>query len=177
MDGPARGGWWGSRASLVALTVALVVVLALIGLGLAGLLGNRGLADIREAARTEDAEQTAPSVAERAAEAILAYDYRTLDADQDSAERFMTPAFVEKYSASFTKAVAPAARTYKAKVTSEVLGSSVVRATPDRVRVLVFVDQTTVATNKKTPQVALNRVEFDLVLRGGSWLVDDITSY
>jgi septum formation inhibitor-activating ATPase MinD len=58
-----------------------------------------------------------------------------------------------------------------------VLGSSVVRATSDRVRVLVFVDQTTVATNKKNPQVALNRVEFTMVERGGSWHVDDINSY
>jgi Mce-associated membrane protein len=154
-----------------------VVLLAVTGLGLAGLLGNGGLPEIREADKVADAEKTAPSVAERAAETILAYDYRSLDGDQDAAERFMTPAFVEKYSDSFTKAVAPAARTYKAQVTSEVLGTSVVRATPDRVRVLVFVNQTTVATNKKPPQEALNRVELDLVLRGGSWLVDNITSY
>ncbi|GAA1939404.1 hypothetical protein [Nocardioides marmoribigeumensis] len=174
---PTGDGWWGSTATVVVLAVALVVILALTGLGLAGLLGNRGIPQIREAAQVTDAEETAPSVAERAAEAILAYDYKTLDADQDAAERFMTPAFVKKYSDSFTKAVAPAARTFKARVTTEVLASSVVRATPDHVRVLVFVDQTTVATNKKNPQVALNRVELSMVLRGGSWLVDDIGSY
>ena len=173
----ARRGWWGSTASLVVLGVTLVALLAVTGLGLLGLLGNQGVADIREAAKTREAEDTAPSVAERAAEAILAYDYRTLDADQDAAERFMTPDFVKEYSTSFDKAVKPAARTFKAQVTSDVLGSSVVRATPDRVRVLLFVDQRTVATNKKNPQVALNRVEMDMVLRGGSWLVDDITSY
>jgi Mce-associated membrane protein len=172
-----RGGWWGSPTSLVVLTVALVLLLTITGLGLAGLLGNRGVPQIREAAAVQEAEQTAPSVAERAAGAILAYDYKTLDADQDAAERFMTADFAEKYSASFTKAVAPAARTYKAQVTAEVIGTSVVRATEDRVRVLVFVDQTTVATNKKNPQVALNRAEFDMVLRGGTWLVDNITSY
>jgi Mce-associated membrane protein len=172
-----RGGWWGSTTSLVVLTLALVLLLTVTGLGLAGLLGNRGVPQIREAAAVQEAEETAPSVAERAAGAILAYDYKTLDADQDSAERFMTADFAEKYSASFTKAVAPAARTYKAQVTAEVIGTSVVRATEDRVRVLVFVDQTTVATNKKNPQVALNRAEFDMVLRGGTWLVDNITSY
>lgn len=174
---PAGGGWWGSRASLVVLTVTLLAALTLTGLGLAGMLGNRGLPEIREAEQVQEAEETAPSVAERAAAAILAYDHRSLEADQDAAQRFMTPAFAEKYADSFTKAVAPAARTYKAQVTAEVLGSSVVRATPERVRVLVFVNQTTVATNKENPQEALNRVEFDLVLRGGSWLVDNITSY
>jgi Mce-associated membrane protein len=161
----------------VALAVALAAILTITGLGLAGVLGNRGVPEIREASQVQEAQETAPSVAERAAEAILAYDYKTLDADQDAAERFMTPQFATKYSDSFTKAVAPAARSFKAQVTSEVLGTSVVRATPDRVRVLMFVDQTTVATNKKNPQVALNRVELDMVLRGGSWLVDDITSY
>ena len=173
----ARGGWWGSRASLVVLVVALLALLVVTGLGLAGMLGNRGLAEIRRASDVREAEQTAPSVAERAAEAILAYDFKTLEADQDAAERFMTPAFAKKYAASFSKAVAPAARTYKAQVTAEVRGVSVVRATEDRVRVLVFVDQTTVATNNKSPKVALNRAELDMVLRGGSWLVDDITSY
>ncbi len=172
-----RRGWWGSTASLVALTVALVLLLTVTGLGLAGLLGNRGLPGIREAAQVTDAVETAPSVAERAAEAILAYDHRTLDADQDAAQRFMTPEFAKTYADTFTRTVKPAARTFKAQVSSEVQGSSVVRATADRVRVLVFVDQTTVATNKKNPQVALNRVEFDMVRRGGSWLVDGITSY
>ena len=89
--------------------VTLVALLTLTGLGLAGLLGNRGLPEIREAARVQDAEETAPSVAERAAEAILAYDHRSLDADRDAAERFMTSGFAEKYSDSFTKVVAPAA--------------------------------------------------------------------
>lgn len=172
-----RGGWWGSRASLVALTVTLVLLLAVIGLGLAGLLGNRGLSELREASGVTEAEETAPSVAERAAEAILAYDHQTLEADKDAAQRFMTSQFAKKYSDTFTKTVEPAARTYKAQVTSKVQGTAVVRATAERVRVLVFVDQTTVATNKKNPQVALNRVELDMVLRNGSWLVDDITSY
>jgi Mce-associated membrane protein len=175
--GSTDGGWWGSTASIAMLGGALVLLLLLTGLGLAGLLGNRGVPEIREASQVQEAEETAPSVAEQAAKTILAYDYKTLDADQDAAERFMTQQFAEKYSDSFTKAVAPAARTFKAQVTSEVLGTSVVRATPDRVRVLAFVDQTTVATNKKNPQVALNRVEFDMVKRGGTWLVDDITSY
>jgi len=47
----------------------------------------------------------------------------------------------------------------------------------DRVRVLMFVNQTTLSTANPEPQVALNRVEFDMVREDDTWLVDDITSY
>lgn len=175
LSGPS--GWWGSRPTLVGLIGLLVVLTTLVVLGALGLLGNDGFADVR---RTEDvaaAERSATAAAERAATAILAYDHRTLDADQDAATRFMTPDFAEEYTATFERAVKPQATKFQAQVTSEVKASAVVRAAPDRVRVLLFVDQTTVSTAKEGPQVALNRVEMMMVQRGDSWLVSDITSY
>ena len=49
----------------------------------------------------------------------------------------------------------PTAKQQKAKVTAEVQASSVVvRATAYKVRVLLFVDQTTVSAANQTPQVA-----------------------
>ena len=135
------------------------------------------LGDVRQAEQAQAASESAPSIAERAAAAILAYDYRTLDADRDAAQRFMTSSFAEQYTATFDKTVAPPARTYRAQVRAEVKGSSVVRATSDRVRVLLFIDQTTRSTANPRPQVALNRVEFDMVRTDGEWLVDDISSY
>jgi Mce-associated membrane protein len=151
--------------------LTLIVLVAL------GQLGNPGVPEVREAEDTRVAAESAPSVAERAAEAILAYSHRTLDADQDAAQRFMTSSFAEKYAKTFDDTVEPTARTYRAQVTAEVQGSSVVRASPERVRVLLFVDQTTRSTAHERPQVALNRVEFDMVLDDGDWLVDDISSY
>lgn len=176
--GPTRApGWWGSAVTVAVLSVALVVMLTLVGLGAFGLLGNAGVQDLQEADEAVVAAESAPSVAERAAEAILAYDHRSLDADQDAATKFMTSDFAEEYSTTFERTVASAARTYRAQVTAQVRGSSVVRAGADEVKVLLFVDQTTKSTAHRRPQVALNRVEFVMVEQDGEWLVDDISSY
>jgi Mce-associated membrane protein len=179
-DEPATGratGWWGSRPSLISLAGALVVLLTLVGLAALGLLGTDGLADLDEADAADQATRTAPAAAEAAAAAILAYDFRTLDADQDGARRFMTDDFASEYSETFEKVVQPAAEQNRARVTASVLGSATVRATEDTARVVLFVDQTTVSKANPRPQIALNRVEMSMVRSGDSWLVADITSY
>lgn len=170
-------GWWGSAASLVALAVTLVVLLTLVVLGALGLLGNQGIQEIREARAAEQAGGPASAAAERAAAAILAYDHRSLAADKDAAVRFMTDSFGEQYSETFEKVVTPAAEQTNARVTAEVQASAVIREAADRVRVLLFVDQTTRSNANEGPQLALNRVEMIMVEQGESWLVDDITSY
>jgi Mce-associated membrane protein len=161
----------------VALAIALVVLLTLVVLGALGLLGNTGIGEVQEAEDAEIAAESAPSVAERAAAAILAYDHKALDDNRDQAAKFMTSSFAEEYATTFDKTVKPAARTYKAQVTADVRGSSVVRASDDRVLVLLFIDQTTRSTAHQQPQVALNRVQFEMVESDGEWLVDDISSF
>ncbi|CAA9365646.1 MAG: hypothetical protein AVDCRST_MAG47-550 [uncultured Nocardioidaceae bacterium] len=170
-------GWWGSRASLLILTAVLVALLALAGLVALGLLGTDGVKDVSGAEAVEESTRTAPAAAEAAATAILAYDFRSLDADQDAASRLMTEDFATEYSETFEKVVRPAAEETRAKVTASVLATSVVRATEDTVRVLLFVDQATTSTTNERPQIALNRVEMSLVRDGDGWLVSDISSY
>lgn len=175
-DRPTRG-WWGSPASVFTLVGLLVVVLTLGGvMAVAGVITS-SVGDRREAEAAARAAETAPATAERAAEAILAYDHQTLDADQDAATRFMTDDFAEQYSETFEKVVKPTAEEGRATVVAAVKGSATVRASSDRVRVLLFVDQTTVSRANEDPQVALNRVQMIMVRDGDSWLVDDITSY
>ena len=173
----ASYGWWGSRASLLILTAVLVALLALAGLLALGLLGTDGVKEVSEAEAIEQSTRTAPAAAEAAATAILAYDFRSLDADQDAASRLMTEDFAEEYAETFEKVVRPAAEETRAKVTASVLATSVVRATEDTARVLLFVDQATTSTANERPQIALNRVEMSLVRDGDSWLVSDISSY
>ncbi len=174
---PAGRGWWGGRASVTVLALALVVLLVFTGLRAGGVVGGDGYPGVRDATAVADAEQEAPATAERAAAAILAYDYQSLDADRKAAAAFMTPAFATKYGDTFEKAVKPSAEKFKAKVTADVKASSVLAASADKVRVLLFVDQSTTSTANDGPQLALNRVEMVMVQRGGSWLVDDISSY
>jgi Mce-associated membrane protein len=173
----ATRGWWGSRASVLALAGALDVLLTLGVLASFGLLGAAGFADLAEADDVDRASSSAPAAAERAAGAILVYDHRRLDADRKSAVGFMTDDFADQYSETFEKVVAPAAEQTSAKVTAEVRASGVVRASDERARVLLFVDQTTVSSANEGPQQALNRVEMIMVRDGDRWLVDDITSY
>ncbi|HEU5044978.1 MAG TPA: hypothetical protein VFT75_12680 [Nocardioidaceae bacterium] len=125
----------------------------------------------------QQAQQNAPSVAERAAKAILSYDYTSLDHDEKAAASYMTPTYRKKYEHTF-RLVKDSAPHLKAKVTSRVLGSGVSEADGEHAHVLVFVDQTTKSTaNGGQPQVALNRVMFTMVLQDGRWLVNGITSY
>ncbi len=164
-------------ALLVALVAALTTA-ALMALGLlGGVLGTDGLDDLARSGDVASAGTRAPAVAERAAAAILAYDARSMDADVEAATGFMTPQFARQYTATIDRVVREQAVATGAKVTVAVQGSAVVRAGEDRARVLLFVDQTTVSDARRRPQLALNRVEMMMVLRGGSWLVDDIRSF
>jgi Mce-associated membrane protein len=126
----------------------------------------------------QEAQRTAPSVAERAAKAILSYDYRSLTRDEKTAASYLTPAYATKYRRTFDRGVRPGARRLHAKVTARVLDSGIAQADADHAHVLLFVDQTTRSkANPGRPQVALNRVMLDLVRRGDTWLVNDITAY
>ena len=126
---------------------------------------------------SSEATRTAPSAAERAAATILSYNYKSLDADQKAAERYMTPEFRKKYDKSMTLVKANAPKLH-AKVDAEVKASGVSHADPDRANVLVYVNQTTVSTaNGGDPQLALNRALFSMKRVNGTWLVNNITSY
>lgn len=174
---PARTSGWGSRRWLVALGSLLALLLVLAGLTALGLLGTDGVADVRETEAVEEARRVAPSTAEAAAAAILAYDHRSLEGDQQNATGFMTDEFAEEYSETFEKVVSPAAEQNRAKVTATVLASSVIRATEGSARVLLFVDQATVSRANERPQIALNRVVMTMERVGEDWLVADISSY
>lgn len=157
---------------LGALALVLVVVAAVLG------LVTWSLPDVRHQDQVDEAQQSAPAAAERAAATILSYDYTSLDTDEKSAERYMTPAYAKQYATTFDKLVRPNASHLHAKVQADVRASGVTHADPDRAAVLLFVNQTTTSTaNEGQPQRALNRVQMSMVKQGGTWLVDNITSY
>ena len=138
--------------------------------------------EYQRASAYEDALDQAPSAAERAAEAILSYDYESLDSDRDAATRFLTSGYSDDYGDTFDSLVRENATETRAKVEAEVLASSSMlqsgEESPDRIPVLLFVNQTTLSTaNSGEPTLALNRVRFDMVNVDGTWLVDRITSY
>ncbi len=172
---PTTGGGRGPSWLLVAVLGAVVLVLV----ALTAYLGlvKWDIRDVRATDRVDEATKAAPSVAERAAATILSYDYKSLDADQKAAQRYMTPKFRKQYDGSM-KLVAGSAPKLRAKVDAEVKASGVSNADADRADVLVYVDQSTTSTaNGGEPQLALNRALFRMKKVDGTWLVDDITSY
>ncbi len=124
----------------------------------------------------------APAAAENAASAVLSYDYKSLEADRDAAAKFLTDDYRSQYVDTFDKLVTENATDTKATVKAQVLASSAMavgeQRDPNRVSVLLFVNQsTTSAATTGQPSVALNRVRFDMVEQDGTWLVGGITSY
>lgn len=163
---------------LAALAVAAVVLVAFAasGFGLDG-VGLSAWRESRDQTDVAAATQSAPAAAERAAAAILAYDYKTLEADRDNAAKFMTSDYRKEYLDTFGLVLDNAPK-LQAHVEAEVRASGVVHADPTRVEVLLFVNQVTTSTaNEGEPQTALNRVRMTMEKQGGTWLVDGITSY
>jgi len=165
-----------SRMSAVlTLVLALLTILALVAAGYFGL-------KVRTDARVAEARDQAPATAERAAKAILEYDYRRLPADRKRASVYLTPEFRKKYLANFTllekqKDGTPGAAVQtKTVVTASVLGSGVMNAEADIVRVLVYVNQDSRKPGVD-PQVFQNRVAMTMKKVGNRWLVDDLKSY
>jgi Mce-associated membrane protein len=178
--GPAGSRRTGGRPAPSWPVVAVLGVVALVLVVTAGVLGlfTWSWSDVRTQDAVDQASRTAPAAAERASAAILSYGYSSLDADEKAAERYMTPGYRKKYADTFDRLVKPNATKLKAKVEAEVKASGVAHADADRVNVLLYVNQTTRSTaNGGEPQVALNRVQLSMVKRGGTWLVNDITSY
>ena len=138
--------------------------------------------EVRRDARVADARDEAPAAAETAAKAMLAYDYRHLEADRKRASRYLTPGFEKKYLANFKllekqKDGTPGAAVQtKTVVTANVLGSGVMDAEPGVARVLVYVNQVSKRPGRD-PQIFQNRVAMTMQKDGNRWLVDDLKSY
>jgi Mce-associated membrane protein len=152
-------GWL--LAGLGVLAAGLVVATAWMWTG-AGSAGDGG-----------SAARDAQVAAERAAVPVLSYDYEHLDADQDAATALMTGSYKREYDKLFAvlQDNAPQTRT---RVTADVIASGIVRASDDRVQVLVFVDRPTTNKLSAEPVVYKDQVTLSMQLVDGDWLVDDL---
>jgi Mce-associated membrane protein len=162
--------------NIVALTaLAVITVLVVAGAAVAG-------TKVREESQLVEARSDAPPAAERAAEALFSYDYRSLPADRIRAKRYLAGSFAQKYLKNFDalekqKDGSPGlAVQTKAVVTASSQGSGVVDAGADKARVLVFVN---VVSRKAEgdPQIFQNRVAMTMRKDGDRWLVSNVNSY
>lgn len=183
---PAREGRSGAISTAVLatlgglnlLTLGIITVLTVAVLVATALTG----AKVQKQGDIIDARDEAPAAAERAAKAVLAYDYQRLPADRKRASAYLTDDFRKKYLQNFTllekqKDGTPGAAVQtKTVVTASVLGSGVMDADDGGVRVLVYVNQNSTRPGKD-PQIFQNRVAMTMEHVGNRWLVDDLKSY
>ncbi|PKH43748.1 Mce-associated membrane protein [Nocardioides alpinus] len=151
----------------------LLAGLAIVAAGLvAATLWTWPAAD-RGDAGNDSAARAAQVAAERAAVPVLSYDYEHLDEDQRAAQALMTGSYREEYDKLFTvlQDNAPQTRT---RVTASVIASGIVRASDERVQVLVFVDRPTTNKLSAEPVVYKDQVTLSMQLVDGEWLVDDL---
>lgn len=174
--------WWRSLLAtalpgwaLAVLAGLLVAALALDGVVVWQQVSRRNEAEA-SARGLHSAVTEAPSVAEKAAEAVLSYRYDTLDKDLTDARQYLSDDYAPSYMKSI-RAVAGPAASVQATVRAQVLNSGVVEAGPDRSDVLLFVNQTTTSPSRSQPQTALNRVQFTMVRQNGTWVVNEIKAF
>jgi Mce-associated membrane protein len=177
--GQPVAGFLGRLAAIPTLALAAVAVVLVAAIVLAGVLAVK----LQHRVAVFEAGPDASAAAERALTSVLSYDYRHMEADRDRAAQFLTPSYRKQYVKNFDDLLTkgpdgtpgPAEKT-KAVVTADVLDTAVVDAEPDRVRVIVFVNQSSVKGDA-SPTLFQNRVVATMVHRGDSWLVDNIKSY
>lgn len=159
----------GSRFQVGRLTVVLLAVAVVLAVAV-GLLGW----DLMRIDARADARKAAQVVAAESMETILSYDHAHYDKGVAAAKTLMTGEFAKKYARTVHD-VRPAVMETESVVKAKVVASSVVSAEPDRVKTLLFVNQTTTGKQVQQPRVDLNRVVVTLV-RGddGAWLVSDV---
>jgi Mce-associated membrane protein len=156
-----RLSWLGSRRAVVALAVA--VVFALAAAGTAWFASDR-------TSRREAAGRAALAAATAATSALFSYDYRTFAASVANGKQFATGDFADEY-AETTATLQASAEKEKAVVRAEVSAAGVVTAAPDRVEVLLYVNQYRRNVNIDGEKVDQNRVVLTLVPVAGQWKV------
>jgi Mce-associated membrane protein len=165
----------GGRRRLLTSVLAVLLVVGLVALAALGWQYRNGR--LTETARTE-----ALAAARKAAPIVLSYDYRHLDKDFSTARAHLTGDFRDEYGKTTKTVVAPTAEKYhgvvKATVAAPASGAApaaaVVSASPDKVVVLLFINQVTESTQVSGSRVDLNRVRMTMDRTGDGWKVSAV---
>ncbi|GAA2609015.1 hypothetical protein GCM10010304_70310 [Streptomyces roseoviolaceus] len=165
----------GGRRRLLTSVLAVLLVAGLVALAVLGW-------QYRDGRLTETARTEALAAARKAAPIVLSYDYRHLDKDFLTARAHLTGDFRDEYGKTTKTVVAPTAEKYRGVVKAAVAApgsgaapaASVVSASPDKVVVLLFVNQVTESTQVSGARVDQNRVRMTMDRTGDGWKVSAV---
>lgn len=152
------------RGKAVTTALAVVTVIAVAGAIWAGLAGI-------QAARSSAAADEAGAAAGELVTRLLSYDAASLDADKAGAEAATTGTFHDEYVRLLADRIIPAAREQGATSTAEVSRHAVGAASPDRVVVLLFINQTTTGNHLPAPRIDAGTARVTLNRTDGGWLI------
>ncbi|GAA1819476.1 hypothetical protein HC028_10925 [Planosporangium flavigriseum] len=160
-DNAGRASGAPGRRLVIVLSVAIVLF--------AGLAGAAWYGQHR-ADQRDSAGRDSMAAAKTAAQAIFSYDYRTFDTSIANGKTFATGPFAKEY-AQTTSTLKEAAQKEQAIVRAQVSASGVITAAPDRVEVLLYVNQYRRNVNIVGEKVDQNRVTLTMVRVGNDWRV------
>ncbi|WP_024794950.1 hypothetical protein [Tomitella biformata] len=164
----ARTTGWSRRQRL-----AVLAPLAATAIALATAVGLLGIA-----AHSDGAQAAAGSAALSAANAnvpkMLSYSADSAESDLVNAAEQLTGDFKTQFIALTREAIIPAASEQRITTSAAVAADAVVSASPEKVTVLMFLNQTT--THADSPDIKLDssRVRVQLSKVGDDWLVSDL---
>jgi Mce-associated membrane protein len=155
----------------VALTcVALAVVLTAVF----GLLALRAWDRERDLDKAAAASQAVRATLADKLHDVLSYDFQTFDQDRAEALAQLSPGFRKDYQSTLDT-IEDTAVEQKRSQDAEVIAVAVVRAEPDKVVTLVFINRTTSTADADKQRILQDRANVTVVRDGGKWLIDDIT--
>lgn len=164
--GPRQPRWYAGRR--VRLLLAVATVLTAVAAGTTWYAHHR--AGVRDSAVRQ-----ALATADPAAKAIFSYDYRSFDASVANGRAFVTGPFADEY-AETTAALKSTAVSEQAVVLAQVSASGVIRADPDQVELLVYLNQYRRNVNTEGEKLDQNRVVLELRRVGTEWKVARATA-
>ncbi|MGH3413025.1 MAG: zinc ribbon domain-containing protein [Marmoricola sp.] len=160
------------------LTAVLAVLLVLVAVAFFFVARHAWRSDV-----APDGQVTSPATravlldqASRATERALSYSSSTFDKDTKQARDLMTPAMQQQYLHTLER-VRPDVRKRKLTLKAAVKSSALVSATPDQVKVLEFIDQTTTAAGSKSRQLNQNRVLVTLARTADGWRISRLHAF
>jgi Mce-associated membrane protein len=151
------------------------VPLLVVALLLAAAVAVAGWTADRRADQRDQAVRQALATAPAAAKALFSYDYRTFDDSVANGRTFTTGGFADEY-AQTTTALKATATKQQAVVLAEVSATGVVDARPDRVELLLYLNQYRRNVTTAGEKVDQNRVVLTLVPVHGEWKVVQATA-
>jgi len=129
----------------------------------------------RRAGQRDQAVRQALATAPAAAKALFSYDYRTFDDSVANGRTFAAGAFADEY-AQTTTALKQTATKQQAVVLAEVSATGVISADPDRVDLLLYLNQYRRNVTTAGEKVDQNRVVLTMVPVDGEWKVVKATA-